>query len=117
MTDIHKRLRLRLPVHTKVEIQFPGSEFITCWSRDMSIKGMFVDTEDMLLPHHALIRVRLCQRIGKQARYAVMLAVVVRRTKQGIGLMYVHGVTKARKAIHAMMYGSRLQSVMSPDPE
>ncbi len=97
------RSSVRLPVHTDVDIQFPGHGFLAARTRDISHKGMFVDTGGIYLPPHALVNVRVWTEYRHQATYFQMLGVVAHRTRRGVGLMYVHGLEKAYRQLQALM--------------
>lgn len=100
---MNHRSSIRVPVRTDVDIQFPGREFVAATTRDLSHKGMFIETGGLFLPPHAMVQIRLWTDNTSCPACFQILGVVARRTKRGFGLMFVHGLEKAQHHLQTLI--------------
>jgi len=83
------RLSLRTPFNVNVAIYYSGLGLLRGRSLDISRHGMFVATGPMLLPLHAIVDVAFPLEPGKCGEPLQRTpAMVVRLTRDGIGLMF-----------------------------
>lgn len=95
--------KTRLPVFADVDLQFPGHEYISARARDISDKGMFVETAGTRLPPHAMVNVRVWNQARRSCFH--VMCIIMRRTCHGVGVMFLRGTEKAEQELRAWRAG------------
>lgn len=84
------RMNVRIPLRIEVGIAFPGAVFITGHTDDVSFEGMYVRTGETRLPRHSLVQLEFVVHGQRKHRHLRLPALVVRKTANGVGLMFAN---------------------------
>jgi hypothetical protein len=93
------RSNARQPISADVELHFPGHDCVYAKARDISGKGMFVETKGVRLPPHAMVKIRVWTKARRSSFH--ILGIIVRRTGFGVGVMCLHGAESAEQQLQA----------------
>lgn len=85
---MEQRSNVRLPVSIHVILYHKGLQVINCKTRDISRKGMFIETGPVIYPRNAQVEVEFrVQEDGVNNRYRLP-GKVVRFSRTGLGVMF-----------------------------
>lgn len=87
---MERRMNVRVPLRMEVGIAFPGAVFLTGHTEDVSFEGMYVRTGATQLPRHGLVQLEFVVHDQRRHRHLRLSALVVRKTRNGVGLMFAN---------------------------
>jgi hypothetical protein len=87
---VEHRWSPRKPIAMEVSLFYPPLGTIEGRTRDISLEGMYVETEGVEIPRQARLEVAFRTRYGEEERVHRLPAYVVHGDGRGIGLMLQH---------------------------
>lgn len=82
------RIGTRHPVAVEIVLHPMGKVPLVGCTREVSISGMFVEAPPQHLPLHSLVELELTLPVALSPRTFRWQAMVIRRTDNGVGLMF-----------------------------
>jgi c-di-GMP-binding flagellar brake protein YcgR len=99
------RCSKRKPIQHNVVVDSPGLGLTSADIGDISVGGMFVQTDGLNFPLDAPVFVAFDIPAGTDHDDFGLEAMVVRRTTSGVGLMFLEMETGIRRALQSALYG------------
>ncbi|HKK13402.1 MAG TPA: PilZ domain-containing protein [Gammaproteobacteria bacterium] len=81
-------MNVRVPVSVDVGIEYPGNEFVPGQADNVSFEGMYVRTDRSALPPYGFVRIAFIAHSRHRTARVQVPAIVVRRTSDGLGVMF-----------------------------
>ncbi len=96
----------RRPINFDVEVrlwQKTGEQVINCKTRDLSMGGAFLITEELGFPRHRLLEIRFHALQRLQLKQPQIIARAVRREGNGLAVRFTKADRETIKAMHKML--------------